>query len=381
MKINLFYKKIINRGGAENLLLNHYESLKNKDNTVKIITYKNLLIKKKHKDIIIVNNFIGLILYMLKNYDSRIICHSGYLDIFFASLLLKVKYYVFLHQPSLLSFNETDKYALKVLEKLNRNDKINIFKHKMKFFKRIKKNLSFYVQTKINIRYIISRIALKRAANTFVLSRAAVKEKKLMYDIVSQHAIGAIKNNQITRYKNNLNKNGKNYYFCIVSRLDINKRIKTVIRSIRKAKYCKNFFLDIYGSGEQLDDLNRCIRILGLQKNIKCKGFLPERDKIKVLNKYDYSICLDMADFRISAYESLLARTPVILSTETEKYKIFDDSNCFIYCEPKIYKVRNLLDKIYNGKLLNNIKWKTVEENLNELKWSNYFKKINSYVL
>ena len=88
-----------------------------------------------------------------------------------------------------------------------------------------------------------------------------------------------------------------------------------------------------------------------------------------------------MADFRISAYESLLARTPVILSTETEKYKIFDDSNCFIYCEPKIYKVRNLLDKIYNGKLLNNIKWKTVEENLNELKWSNYFKKINSYVL
>ena len=72
MKINLFYKKIINRGGAENLLLNHYESLKSKDNTVKIITYKNLLIKKKHKDIIIVNNFIGLILYMLKNNDSRI---------------------------------------------------------------------------------------------------------------------------------------------------------------------------------------------------------------------------------------------------------------------------------------------------------------------
>ena len=36
MKINLFYKKIINRGGAENLLLNHYESLKSKDNTVKL---------------------------------------------------------------------------------------------------------------------------------------------------------------------------------------------------------------------------------------------------------------------------------------------------------------------------------------------------------
>ena len=61
--------------------------------------------------------------------------------------------------------------------------------------------------------------------------------------------------------------------------------------------------------------------------------------------------------------------------------KIFDDSNCFIYCEPKIYEVRNLLDKIYNVKFLNNIKWKTVEENLNELKWSNYFKKINLYVL
>ena len=240
MSTYLFYKKIINHGGAENLLLNHYKSLIKDGEKVKIITFKNKLFENSHFEtsIIDVNNIIGLFLFLIKNNNKNktIICHSGYIDIFFISLFFKINYSVFLHQPTLLSFNESDKYAFKNLEKLKAEKKLNLFSENIKIFKRLKEGMTFYQKQYCNYRFLLSRLALKKAKNTFVLSETSREEKKTLYGINSRVLKGAINNKDILKYKKSLSNKNDNMYFCIVARLDINKRIKKFIRSISSSK-------------------------------------------------------------------------------------------------------------------------------------------------
>ena len=385
MSTYLFYKKIINHGGAENLLLNHYKSLIKDGEKVKIITFKNKLFENSHFEtsIIDVNNIIGLFLFLIKNNNKNktIICHSGYIDIFFISLFFKINYSVFLHQPTLLSFNESDKYAFKNLEKLKAEKKLNLFSENIKIFKRLKEGMTFYQKQYCNYRFLLSRLALKKAKNTFVLSETSREEKKTLYGINSRVLKGAINNKDILKYKKSLSNKNDNMYFCIVARLDINKRIKKFIRSISSSKNKDKLYLDIYGKGPQLNDIKKTINILKLNNNIKCKGFLPEDEKLNVINKYDFFVCIDMADFRISAYESLKARTPVILTAETYPDKDFKDLNCFFYCRPNNKDILQIINKLYVNKNLKSINWNLVEKKLLKVEWNNYFKEINSHVL
>ena len=385
MSTYLFYKKIINHGGAENLLLNHYNSLIKEGKKVKIITYQNKLFENSslNKDIIDVKNIFGFFLLLFKNNNKNktIICHSGYIDVFLISLFFKINYSAFLHQPTLLSFNESDKFAFKNLEKLEAEKKLDLFSENLKIFKRLKEGMTFYQKQYCNFRFLLSRLALNKAKNTFVLSETSREEKKTLYGINSYALRGAINNKDILKYKKSLSDKNDNMYFCIVARLDINKRIKKFIRSINSSKNKDNLYLDIYGKGPQLNDIEKTINILKLNNNIKCKGFLSEENKLDIINKYDYFICVDMADFRISSYESLKARTPVILTTETYPDKDFQDLNCFLYCRPNNKDISEIINKLYENKNLKSINWNLVEEKLSKVEWYNYFKEINYHVL
>ena len=185
MNTYLFYKKIINHGGAENLLLNHYKSLSKEEKKVKIITFQNKLFVNDSikKDIIDVKNIFGFFLYLLKNgiRNKKIICHSGYIDVYLASLFFKIDYSVFLHQPSLLSFNESDKFAFKNLERLESDEKLDLFKENIQILKRLSKKITFLQKQYFNYRFLLSKLALKKAKNTFVLSEVSKKEKKTLY--------------------------------------------------------------------------------------------------------------------------------------------------------------------------------------------------------
>lgn len=385
MSTFLFYKKIISYGGAENLLLNHYDSLLKEKKKVKIITFQNKLLGNftQKKNIIVVKNMLGFFLYLIKNVSKNktIICHSGYINVYLASLFFKIDYSVFLHQPSLLSFNESDKFAFRNLEKLESDKKLDLFKENIKILKRLRKKITFLQRQYFNYRFLLSRIALKKAKNTFVLSKISKKEKKTLYGIDSHNLNGAINNKNILKYKKRLSQKNDNLYFCIVARLDINKRIKKFIRSINSSKNKNKLYLDIYGKGPQLEDIKKTIKILDLNNNIKCKGFLSEEEKLITINKYDYFICLDMTDFRISSYESLKARTPVILTTETYPDEDLKDLNCFLYCQPKKKNISQFINKLYENKNSELINWNLVEERLSRVVWHNYFKKINLHVL
>ena len=336
----LFYKNLINHGGAERLLLKHYNYL-NINNNCQIVTFKNNLFKDSEYEVIEVKGVLGLIIYLCKNRFYRIYGSSGHIEIFIASLLSFSKYYYFIHQPSTMSFNEFDKYAFNNLDKL----RSLIDKRYYLLFKKIKKKINYIDQMKINIRYILSKYALKYAKNTFVLSSFAEAEKKTLYNINAKHLCGAISK----IYPLKINKNKKEKVRIIsLSRLDKNKRIDRVIKAI-KILDNRNIYLDIYGIGNEYENLSNLISRLNLNKQIKLKGFLDDNLKSKVFQEYDYCICIDFADYRITSIESINFSCPVIISSDTSMREI-DQYNFLLFCDPSVKGIINFFKKLDNIK-------------------------------
>ena len=117
--IILFYKSLTNIGGAENLLIKEYEFFQNEGLYPIIFTLENKILYKYFK-VKKIKNIFDLILNIKKIKPYKIICSSGHIDIFIASILGFFSYFLHIHQPSLLSFNETDKFALNNFEKLKK---------------------------------------------------------------------------------------------------------------------------------------------------------------------------------------------------------------------------------------------------------------------
>ena len=184
----LFYKKLLNYGGAEELLLKHYNYLIDKNKICTIVTFKNSLNLNKKINIIEVSNIFGLIYFISKNRFNKIFASSGHIEIFAASILTFNKYYYFIHHPSSMSFNEYDKYAFNNLKKLKKFLNPKYFN----LFTKLKNKIKSFDQIKINFRFILSLMALRYAKQTFVLSEYAKKEKKILYNISSNVASGAI---------------------------------------------------------------------------------------------------------------------------------------------------------------------------------------------
>ncbi len=374
--IILFYKSLTNIGGAENLLIKEYEFFQNEGLYPIILTFENKILDKSFK-VIKIKNIFDLIFKIKKIKPYKIICSSGHIDIFIASILGFFSYFLHIHQPSLLSFNETDKFALNNLEKLKKifqkNEQIMM---NIKIFKKLKKRLNVINKIFINIRFLISYLSISKAKKVFVLSSFSVQEKQALYNKLAVSIRGAIQkvNKLETNYKKDDN---KNINLVIVSRIDINKRISKVIRAIKKSN--KKINLDIYGVGEYSSHLERLIKLLNLGDRIKLRGFLEERNKTEIINQYDYFVCVDMADFRISCFEALNSKTPVILTKESFPNEDFDNLNCFNYTDVDI---KSLINTFNNLKYKNNlmIDWSSVEIKLKKLIWHNYFQKLNEHI-
>lgn len=374
--IILFYKSLTNIGGAENLLIREYEFFKNEGLYPIILTFENKILDKSYK-VIKIKNIFDLIFKIKKIKPHKIICSSGHIDIFIASILGFFPYFLHIHQPSLLSFNETDKFAINNLEKLKKTFKKNQqIMLNIKIFKKLKKRLNVINKIFINLRFLISYLSISKAKKVFVLSSFSVEEKQILYNKPAISIRGAIKKVQKLEinYKKN---NNKNINLVIVSRIDINKRISKVIRAIKRAN--KKINLDIYGVGEYSSHLKKVIKLLNLEDKIKLKGFLEEKNKTEIINQYDYFVCVDMADFRISCFEALNSKTPVILTKESFPNEDFDNLKCFNYTDVDGKSLINTLNNLTHKNNLR-IDWSLVEIKLKKLVWHNYFKKLNEYI-
>lgn len=375
-KIILFYKRLENIGGAENLLIKEYEFF-SKNYDCYIITYENKILKKDFKVLEVSNIFYLIVKIFLIN-PSVIICSSGYVDIHIATFIQLKKFYTHIHQPSLMSFNETDKFTFKNLEKLKAKFSSNkaIIKN-INLFIWIRKRLSFKKKIRIYLRYFISKWAIKRSKGIFVLSEYAMEEKKILYDIQNIYSLrGAIENSNLINSSKDKEKD--KIKLIIISRLDINKRISKVIRSLNLSSN-KNIILDIYGKGKYEEYLKKLIKVLDLEKKVFLKGFLNENLKFNTISSYDYFLCLDMADFRLSCFESLKCKTPVILTTESFPNPGFDSLKCLIYSNPDIKSLKIIFDCL-NKDEQNKINWDQLKTSLEKLEWSNYFRKIDEII-
>lgn len=367
-KVILFYKRLVSLGGAENLLFNHYDYLISNNIKCEIVTFKNELDRKNPRQIIEVKNIIGLILFLNREkHDLKIIGSSGHIELFFGCLLSFNDFNYLIHQPSSMSYNEFDKYAFNNLYKLKNILNIKTFNK----FKKLKYKIKPFNKLAINLRYILSYISIKKAKNVFVLSDFAKKEKKILYDIDAIVSVGAIYKILPLIIKN---KNKDIIRIISLSRLDKNKRIKLILIALSNI-HNKNIFLDIYGEGPEERRLHNLIKNLGLSKQVKLKGFLSEKNK-KIFNNYDFSICIDFADFRITSIESINYSCPVIVSNETS-IAHSDNFNFFYLCEPNVFNLKHTINTIINS----NVNWSNRDIFLKNYLWKNYFNKINEYCL
>ena len=118
MKIILFYKQITQIAGAEILLIETYKKIsKHNDCEIIVFDYNKEIVDKSLK-IKKVGSTFGLFFYLLKIKQPIIIGSSGHINLFIACIFQNKKYSYHIHQPSIFSYNEYDKYAFKNIFKL-----------------------------------------------------------------------------------------------------------------------------------------------------------------------------------------------------------------------------------------------------------------------
>ena len=384
----LFYKRLIKPGGAERLLLKEYAYFKKMGYTVRIATYEygnntsffqsidnnDLRIIKRNSTVL---RIIHLALFLRKNSKSIFVCNSGYIDFYLASVISRVDYFLHLHQPSFMSFNEVDKYSLLMRKDFNQLIGSN---YGAKAFVKIKESLTILDLFLINIRAFISIKGIRKAKNVFVLSDFAVREKKIMYGIEAINISGALDESIFLYYPKKINKynNYKNKLLTI-ARLDKNKRIDELIFAFSIfLKKNSDSILIIGGTGTEYQNLSDLIIQLGVEKNVKLVGFIPDEKIYDYYSWADLFISIDWADFRITSYEAMAMGTKVLLSDETDVDSDLITTGYYYLTEPNRYIVASNIEHALAN--LDIMSKNELFKILNNYTWSKYFLKMEELV-
>lgn len=135
----------------------------------------------------------------------------------------------------------------------------------------------------------------------------------------------------------------KEYFvFGIVKTLSENYGIKHVIKgfkilldSLIAEKININPILEIYGKGEMELELKSLCKELGIAKSVYFKGYIPNTDVPKAINKMDV-FCLGSykESFGVAAIEAMACEVPVI-ATDTDGFKEVIESGVTGYIIPQ----------------------------------------------
>lgn len=376
-----FYKRLIKAGGAERLLVKTYNEFVELGKSVKIVTFEfnsdNDFLNNKFKkeDIVeikgnVISRIISLRRY-LSNNNSKNLIHSGYIDFGLSVLFNKKKYSILIHHPSAMSFNETDKYSFlkkRTLKKLILNNP-----GKDMILSRLNK-ATIYDRIFFTFRSIISSYIIRNAKAVFVLSKFAVKEKKIMYNINAICNQGAL-DHRVKYFTNSRkNNNQKKFSLLSVARLDKNKRFDKLIKAFSKIDFSRfDCSLTIAGTGEEYDYLVDYSKELGVDSRVVFLGYVTDEDLFNLYNNSHLFISIDWADFRITQFESMSCKCPVLVSDETDIDSEFDKTGYYFTVNPNSKDINKKIEEI----LSNNNKDDILLENLlSELSWSKYSKRL-----
>jgi glycosyltransferase involved in cell wall biosynthesis len=329
-KIILFYKRLISPGGAERLLLEEYKYLKLFGYDVKIVTYvfnADSLFDKNidNNDVVIIGDgffsIYKLSKYLSKQSNAHIISASGDIDIYLSTVLLRnINYSLHIHQPSFMTYSIDAKYSLfqkKYLHEMVENNfgAKNIIK--------INKNLKLAEKIILNIKAFFVIRATRKADFSFVMSKYAKEEKKMLFNIDSHVECGAIDDVRLDYSINNaMLYNEFSEYDNIllsVSRLDKNKRVDVAIRAFKIFLHNNNnSILLIIGTGPELQNLKDLSESLGVSEEVKFLGFVADNYLHDYYFISDLLIAIDWADYRITSFEALSVGTKVLMATEAD---------------------------------------------------------------
>ena len=384
-KVSIFYKNLLEPGGAERLLAKVYENLINEGYIVDIVGYqlkKEALFGSKVKDNELIEfgskyylvNFMRLICYMSRNRDAIFLCDSGHIDVYLASIFSRKKYSLHLHHPLFMSFNDYDKYSVFLKRFFYKRIKSNFGASR---FVEIQKGLSFKTIIILNIRAILSILAIKKAINIFVLSEYAKTEKKELFGVNTEVVRGAIDNDILNVKVKDIDAKYDKYDSLIltVGRLDINKRHSELIKAFKVLKdQGLNAALLIGGKGPEYNKLMTLVADLNLHEDVYFLGFIAEHDLYSYYRSADLFISIDWADYRITSYEALAMGTKVILSDETDIDEYLIKSNYLYITPPTIEDTAGCIRKALRDEP--KISKEDLHKYLNDFTWENYTKKL-----
>ena len=193
-------------------------------------------------------------------------------------------------------------------------------------------SLKFRDHLFVNIRSIVSLLSLKKASRIFVLTKKAKKELKNLFNLDSISVAGALSKIKVSKLRNYERKKiiKPNVKLLTVSRLDHNKRIDIIIKSIpyliKEGLIPK---LIIGGTGKETKYLKSLVKKLNIKKYINFVGYINDKDLPSFYEKADIFISIDWADFNLTTYEALTFKLRTIVSDETSYTDLF--SSGYVY--------------------------------------------------
>ncbi|NOQ29824.1 MAG: glycosyltransferase [Helicobacteraceae bacterium] len=378
--IVILQKHFVTIGGAEIFALNLLRTYKNFNefNFIMIVStindesmhYIRLNYPEIMNKIVILNSknnldFIKkLYIYYKTNKNLFTIVAYGYKELFLLNRVLNIKYYILYHDSVLLEEYGNQKYSYFIKQYANKFLSKELISHTYQ------KKINFFQNLVFSINYIFMKIIVNDATQVCVLSNFSADEKYLIYGIRSLVLKAAIMKEDL------LNKVlEKDNYFLSISRLVEKKNIHKIIYGFHNYinKYGTKYTLKIAGTGPYKEELINLAVELNINQYIEFLGFVDTKLKKELYEKASLFICLDSADFDLTFYEALTAKTKVLCSEmfEVDNYLLNNSYVLKTTLEPidiatDINKIISLSSNwdIINNYLLENVSFEAYMSNL-----------------
>ena len=306
--------------------------------------------------------------------NPLVLCSSGRLDIYLASIIGNFQYALHIHHPCFMSFNDYDKYSLQMRRHFKKYTQSNFGADR---FIAIQNSLTLWRRMKINLRALLSRAAQRRSRCNFVLSRYAQREKHDLYGIHAEVLCGALDDDfTLTRQKERTTVQGDGAFTLLsVARLDINKRLDELIRSLPiLIADGYSVRLLVVGDGPEKIALGELVEELDLGRRVELLGFVPDDELPSIYAQADLFVSIDWADYKITLFESLSHGLPVLVSDETECDDRLMELGYVMDVQPTAKELATVL--IYYMSNPATIDQQAITPILMEYTWGRYFQRI-----
>lgn len=328
MSTVLFYKQLVSLGGAEVLLEQHYAWLKSQGEKVSVYCFKYTQVERINIDPIDLNVVIGSTTFaqiyrfarlLRRHRNDRIFCHSGAVDFGLAARMAGgVRYGMFVHQPTTMSFNEYDKFAARYWPRYQtfaRHDAM------YKLLSAQRAGFSWLRRLYVELRSYLLHSSYRHAQVLYVLSNYAVREKRQIFGLNATYLAGAISTDRVSALaeKPDLRPLQETIELVSVSRIDKNKRIEILIDAVAVLRSrARKVRLRVGGKGPAIKDLKMHATNVGVADAVEFLGFVPEEGIAKLYASMDLFVTIDWADYRITTYEVLAENRRVVVSDDTD---------------------------------------------------------------